>query len=737
MSASNGLREVRLPIEGMECAACAIRLEKQLQRSHAVDSASVNFATSSATVAINSSAIDIAGLREIVERTGFSVRQNIEAESDSRPDAYGSIKSRLLLSALLTLPVMVISMVPQLSSIPGKNWILLALSTPVVAIGGRGFFKDAGRLLKLGTANMNTLIAIGVGVSYLFSLVATVWPELVSRGGETAHVYYEAAAVITTLILLGRLLEARARAHTTDAIEDLMDLQPEIATVVRDGKELDIPVAELLVGDTIVLKPGSRVPADGVVLMGESDVDESMLTGEPLPASKIQGSAVSAGTINLTGSARVEVQRVGSETTLQGIIRLVRDAQGKKPPIQRLADRVASIFVPAILVVAAGTFVVWMLVGPTPPLQFAIIAAVSVLIIACPCALGLATPTAVLVGIGGAAKRGVFIKGGDALERLANVDTVVMDKTGTLTEGRPRVANIILAGGRSERDLLAVAASIEAASEHPIGKAITAEALSRNIDLLPVDGFRAHVGGGVEARVDGRNVAVGSRGFAAPRLADSGSAHRLTNETDANLSVLVVIDGNLIGGMEITDTVRSTSRDSVASLQKLGVKVVMATGDLQTNADAVASEVGISDVHAGMRPDEKADLVQELRAKGATVAVVGDGINDAPALAIADVGLAVGTGTDIAMETADVGLLRDDMSTVVHAMTVSRKTMTTIRQNLFFAFVYNVIGIPIAAGILYPVAGILLNPMVASLAMALSSVSVVSNSLRLRAAAGS
>jgi Cu+-exporting ATPase len=739
MAISNGLEEVRLPIEGMECAACAVRLERQLGRPDSVDSASVNYATSEATVAFDSGQTSVNDLVAIVQKSGFEVADlDSDAEGDVLHRAVVRARGRFIFSALLTAPVFFLSMFGGSFQIPNIQWVLLFLSAPVVLFAGAPFFADAFKALKAGSANMNTLISIGVSASFLYSLVATIAPELLTGGDADVHVYYEAAAVITTLVLLGRMLEARAKARTDVAVRELIELQPDVALVVRNGNESVVRIADVQLCDVIVLKPGSRVPVDGRVLTGETDIDESMLTGEPMPVEKRPNSLVAAGTMNLTGSVTFEATRVGADTALQRIIQLVRSAQGKKPPIQRLADKVSSVFVPTILAISLVTFSIWMLYGPDPPLRFAILTAVSVLIIACPCALGLATPTAVLVGIGRAASAGIFIKGGGALERLDKIDAVVLDKTGTVTEGAPEVISVV-PHKQDEASLLTTAASLERRSEHPIARAICAFVDDRGLSLDQPDSFAAHAGGGVIGILNGGRVTIGNARFVVSALSNASVAPELEGQL-ATLGpaspgasvVFVTVDDQLAGSIQIADRIRDTSRAAIARLHDMKIQVVMATGDTEESARHIGKLVGLNDIRSDLSPADKVSVVNGLRSAGRTVAVVGDGINDAPALAAADVGLAIGTGTDVALETADVGLVRDDLHSVVDAIQTARMTMRVIRQNLFFAFIYNVVGIPIAAGILFPALGILLNPMIASAAMAMSSVSVVTNSLRLK-----
>ncbi|MFB3132328.1 MAG: copper-translocating P-type ATPase, partial [Rhodothermales bacterium] len=653
---------------------------------------------------------------------------------EERQAHYRALKRRFIIAALLSLPVLVISMAHGVLDFPGARWVLLALTTPVVVWAGRTFFTGAWRALRHHAADMNTLVALGVGSAYGYSLVATVFPGWFSSIGRMPDLYFEAAAVIVTLILMGRTLEARATGQTSAAIEKLLGLQAKTARVQRGGQTIEVPLAQVLLGDRVVVRPGEKIPVDGVLVEGASAVDESMITGEPLPVDKYENDTVVGGTINRTGAFVVEVTRIGAETTLQQIVRLVRQAQGRKAPIQRLADKVAGFFVPAVLLVALATFVVWFDVGPDPRLTQALLAFVTVLIIACPCALGLATPTAIMVATGKAASHGILIKGGDAIERIHDIDLVVLDKTGTITEGAPRLTDVLPTGGWSEEALLGLAASAETRSEHPIGEAIVAAAQERGVTFSDVEAFHSRTGLGIEARVGGHDVLIGNAAFlrkhdltpaAWPRVASALSEQGKT-------AVLVAIDGEPAGALAVADAVRPTSKAAVEALHELGVEVAMITGDAEATARAVARDVGIDYVAAGVLPGDKAEAIRRFQEQGRVVAMVGDGINDAPALAQADVGVAIGTGADVAIEASDVTLMRDDLGAVAEAFRLSRRTLRTIKQNLFFAFVYNVIGIPIAAGVLYPFFGILLSPILASGAMALSSVSVVTNSLRLR-----
>ncbi|MGH7645285.1 MAG: copper-translocating P-type ATPase, partial [Gemmatimonadales bacterium] len=618
-------------------------------------------------------------------------------------------------------------------------WGLALVTLPVLVWSGRQFFAGAWSGFRHRTADMNTLIAVGTGAAYAYSLVATVAPGLFSRAGLPADVYYEAVAAIIALILLGRLLEARAKGRTSEAVRRLAGLRPRTALVRRDGREQEIAVEAVVPGDHVVVKPGGRIPVDGVVIEGGSAVSEAMLTGEPLPVEKAPGDEVMGGTINTTGSLVFRATRVGKDTALGQIVRLVEEAQAGKAPIQQLADRVAGVFVPIVVSIAIATFVLWFDFGGADRVLFATVAFVTVLIIACPCALGLATPTAILVATGRAAEQGILVRGGEPLERLASVDTVLLDKTGTITEGRPTVTHVVTASawggtGVAPDDVLRWAASVEQRSEHPLAQAVVQAARERGGALLPVERFAALEGRGVRGSVAGRAVEVISLRHALERRLELGSldpdARRLGEE--GRSLMVVVVDQRALAVLAVSDAIKPTAREAVEGFRRLGLAVRMVSGDTRASAEAVAREVGIEVVHAEVLPSQKSDLVRALQREGRRVAMVGDGINDAPALAQADVGVAIGTGTAIAVEASDGTIIRGDPSAAVTAVRLARRTVRTIRWNLVWAFGYNVVGIPIAAGVLYPVFGILLSPVVASAAMAFSSLSVVLNSLTLR-----
>jgi len=696
---------------------------------------------------------DLNAVRQAIESTGYRVEEmpptggvgsaedGLDWEKKAGEEEYRDLRRRFLVALLFGLPVTIIAMLHL--DFPGSHWLQLLLTTPVMAYSGRQFFAGAWGAFKHRTADMNTLIALGTGAAYLFSVVSTVAPGLVvgqaTHGGHgtarMAPVYFEAAAVIIALVVLGRLLEARAKARTGDAIRGLMGLQARTARVIRGGQEVDIPVEEVVPGDVVAVRPGEKIPVDGVVREGESAVDESMLTGESLPVEKRPGDEVFGATINRTGAFRFEATKVGKDTALQQIIRLVQEAQGSKAPIQRLADVISGIFVPVVLIIAILAFVVWFdVLPPDERLRMALMAFVSVLIIACPCALGLATPTAILVGTGRGATEGVLIKGGESLEIAHKMNTVVLDKTGTITHGKPELTDVVPAPGMEADTLLRLVASAERSSEHPLGEAVVRGAQSREITLPEATGFQSITGRGLEATVEGRAVLVGNRRLMQERAIDVSALEpdmeRLAGE--GKTPMLAAIDGRAAGVVAVADTVKEDAQEAIGQMRRMGLEVVMITGDNRRTAEAVARQVGIERVMAEVLPEHKAAQVRRLQQEGKVVGMVGDGINDAPALAQADIGIAIGTGTDVAMEASDITLIRGDLMGVVTAIRLSKATMRTVKQNLFFAFVYNALGIPIAAGALYPLFGVLLSPVIASAAMALSSVSVVTNSLRLK-----
>jgi Cu+-exporting ATPase len=777
-----GQASVTFGVADLHYAPSVVGLERQLAAVNGVIRAAANQATETVTVAYVPGVVTAQLLEDAVRAAGFRVAEPIAAEDPVEREALArqrevrALSWRFAVAAAVAVVAMVGSMLLMAEhggdapasfknvdllgrllmplamrlrdaatraqlEIDGTRLrlILGALTLPVLLWSGRQFFRGAWSGFQHRTADMNTLIAVGTGAAFLYSAVATFTPGLFERAGLPADVYYEAVSAIIALVLLGRLLEARAKGRTSAAIRRLAALTPSVAHVMRGSTSQDVPVAAVEVRDLVVVKPGERVPADGSVTEGSSAVDESMLTGEPMPVVKRPGDEVIGGTLNTTGSFTFRAGRVGKDTALGQIIRMVEDAQATKAPIQGLADRVAGVFVPVVIAIAIAAFVVWFDVGPAPAFLYATIALVTVLIIACPCALGLATPTAILVGTGRAAEQGILIRGGEALERLSKVTTVLLDKTGTITEGRPAITHIVTARKPdgtpvAAAEVLRWAASVEQRSEHPLAQAIVKAAQDRMVLLLPVDKFAAMEGRGVRGTVDRRIVEVISARHARERSLELGSLAQDADRLSAQgrSPVVVVVNNTAHAVIAISDPIKPTAKEAVARLKALGLTVQMVSGDSKRAAEAVAKEVGIDEVIAEVLPSQKADLVKKAQRRGVVVAMVGDGINDAPALAQADVGIAIGTGTDVAMEASDVTLIRGDLRGVVTAVGLSRRTLTTIRQNLFWAFVYNLLGIPIAAGVLYPVTGVLLSPVIASAAMAWSSLSVVLNSLRLR-----
>ena len=757
---------IDLPITGMTCAACANRIERTLTKTPGVRKAGVNLATNRATVEYDPRTT---GMRELIARiedAGYGVvrrpasgagSESVEDfEATARRSEYEGLRRRFWLAAILSAPVLVIAMAHgrlPLFDAWWATWLQLALTTPVVMYCGAQFYRGAWAAFRHRAADMNTLIAVGTGAAYVYSVLATFFPGtfagavgtgmagMSSAGVAMPPVYYEAASVIIALILLGRLLEARAKGQTGDAIRRLIGLQPKTARVVRDAGpggrpvESDIPVEEVVLGDIVIVRPGEKIPVDGVVKEGTSAVDEAMLTGESLPVQKGPGDDVFGATINKLGSFRFEATKVGKDTVLQQIVKLVQDAQGSKAPIARLADVISGIFTPIVLCIAVATFIAWFLVSP-PETRFtmAFVNMVGVLVIACPCALGLATPTAVMVGTGKGAEFGVLIKGGEALEMAHKLTTIVLDKTGTITAGDPSLTDVVTISGHTEDDLLKLVASAERASEHPLATAIVREAERRGLLLTTPEHFEAVAGHGIEATVDGRALLLGNAKLMGDRDIDVGalSARAEQLAIAGKTPMFVAVDGQAAGLVAVADPIKPESADAVRALKALGLEVVMMTGDNRRTAEAVARQVGVDRVLAEVLPADKARQVKALQEQGKVVGMVGDGINDAPALAQADVGIAIGTGTDVAIEASDVTLIRGDLRGVVAAIELSTATIRSVKQNLFWAFIYNIVGIPIAAGLLYPFTGWLMSPVIASAAMSFSSVSVVLNSLRLR-----
>ena len=750
--------KVTLNVGGMTCASCVAHVEKALTEMEGVVSASVNLATERATVEYLGGTLALDDFRSAVSGAGYSVQgvagemagEEEDRERLARTSEIKALRNKLLVAAGLGIVVFLGSFREWFPWMPSflQNWyVLWALATPVQFWAGAQFYHGAWGAAKHKTTNMNTLIAVGTSVAYIFSAATTVFPDFFTTDAGEAKVYFDTAAIIIALILLGRFLEARAKGRTSEAIRKLMGLRPKTARVVRDDQEVDIPLAEVIVGDVLVVRPGELVPVDGEVTAGASSVDESMLTGESIPTEKAAGSLVYGATINKTGSFRFRATKVGKYTALSQIIRLVEEAQGSKAPIQRLADVVSSYFVPAVIGIATATFLVWLLFGPDPAFTFALLNFVAVMIIACPCALGLATPTAVMVGTGKGAEHGILIRNAEALERAHKIQAVVLDKTGTLTQGSPVVTDIIT-DGITEEELLRLAASTERGSEHPLGEAIVESARERGLVMEEASEFQALPGHGVQARVNGSSVALGNLAFMENQGFTLNGLKAKAQEisTQGKTPMFVAVDQRVKGIIAVADTLRPGAREAVQAMHRLGLEVIMLTGDNRRTAEAIAREAGIDRVLAEVLPDQKAAQVRALQAEGKVVAMVGDGINDAPALAQANIGIAIGTGTDVAMEAADITLMRADLSGVAGAIALSKATIRTIKQNLFWAFFYNTALIPVAAGVLYLAfsdgsvpPGLryiqgdygFLNPVLAAAAMALSSVTVVSNSLRL------
>jgi len=731
-----------LPVRGMHCAACVGKVERALTSVPGVDEATVNLATEKATVTFDSTRTDVTRLQDAVARAGYELVEPREAagqtpdrEQSAREETQRRARSKFVVGAILSVPIVIGSMVEGFLWAPAwlrNPWLLWALATPVQFWVGFEFHAGFLRDLRHRTASMSTLVSIGTNAAYFFSLAVTLWPHVfMPAGGMT---YYETGAVVITLVVLGRWLEARARGRTSEAIRRLVSLAPRTARVVREGRELDVPTTEVGVGDLVRIRPGERIPVDGVVLEGASTIDESMLTGESLPVEKTAESRVVAGSVNQTGALLFRATHVGSETTLARIVRLVEDAQASRAPIQRLADRVAAVFVPIVLVVAGATCLAWLAFGPEPRLPMALTTAVAVLVIACPCAMGLATPTAIMVGTGKGAEHGVLIKSATALEVLHRVDTIVFDKTGTLTVGRPEVTDIVTVPGVGEDDALAVAAGAEQASEHPLGEAIVRLAKERGLALLPVGEFTAVPGQGIDAMAPDGRILLGNetmmneRGIDVSLLADRAIALQAQGKT----VVVLAFAGRLLALIAVADVLKPDAAATIRRLREMGLAVAMLSGDNRRTAEAIAREAGIERVLAEVLPADKAGEIKRLQEGGHRVAMVGDGINDAPALTQADVGIVMGSGTDVAIEAADVTLMRSDVAGVVVALELSRRTIQIVKQNLGWAFGYNILLIPVAAGVLYPLAGVLLSPILAGAAMAFSSVSVVTNSLRLK-----
>jgi len=730
---------LRLSISGMSCAGCVATVEEALKNTPGVEQASVNFAEHTASVTGHAKADD---LIHAVEAAGYGAAELRSAADEQEKEAaeFAHYRKLLRMSAVAGVvgaPLMIsgwVGLMPGMhSGLERGFWFAIGLVTLfVLYYSGRHFFIGAWKTFRNHNANMDTLIALGTGSAWVYSMAITLFPNIVPSLAR--HAYFEAATIIIALINFGSALEMRARGKTSEAIKRLIGLQPKTARVIRDGIEQDVPIGEVGLDETLRVRPGEKIAVDGRIIDGHSTVDESMLTGEPIPIAKQVGDEVVGGTINKSGSFLFVATRIGKDTALARIIEMVRKAQNAKPAIGRLADRIAAVFVPSVMIIAAVTFLAWFNFGPEPRLSYMLVTTMTVLIIACPCALGLATPISIMVGVGKAAEFGVLIRNGDALQQSGQLTTIVLDKTGTITAGRPEVTDVAAMVNHDESTLLAFAAAIESGSEHPLAEAVVQAARARDIKFSEAKDFEAISGQGVRATVDGHTILLGNA-----RLMDANaiSIEAVQSQFDAlaaqaKTPIYLAVDKQLAGLIAIADPIKPDSVDAIARLKKLGLKVVMLTGDTQATADAVARQVGVDEVIAQVLPGDKASRVAELQQKGEIVAMVGDGINDAPALARADVGFAIGTGTDVAIESADITLMRGSLHGVADAIGISRATVRNIKQNLFGAFIYNSLGIPIAAGILFPLMGILLNPIIAGAAMAMSSVTVVSNANRLR-----
>ena len=728
-----------LAIGGMSCAGCVSVVEQALQKVSGVESATVNFAESTAQVQGS------AGFRELIEAVvaaGFDAQELLgtEDEAAEREVAeqahYNKLLKQAKVAGVVGAPLMLFGMMgwlPELVGTGGVFWLIVSLvSLFVLWYSGGHFYSGAWASFKNHHANMDTLIALGTGSAWCYSTLISVFPHWVPP--QSQHVYFEAAIIIVALINFGAAIEMKARSKTSEAVKRLIGLQPKTARVVRLGEELDVPLAQVRLGETLRVRPGEKIAVDGVVLDGHSNVDESMLTGEPVPVTKVKGDEVVGGTLNKNGSFLYKATRIGNRTALAQIVEMVRQAQNSKPEIGRLVDKIASVFVPAVLIVAVLTFLAWYNFGPEPVSAYVFAATMTVLIIACPCALGLATPISIMVGVGKAAEFGVLIRNGEALQRAGQITTVVLDKTGTITEGQPRVTHFMPVDGWDEQRLLHYAASIESGSEHPLAEAIIGLAQERGVALLVSTGFQAITGRGVQAQIEGQQCLFGNEALMLEQAVSIEGVSREVSRlaSSGHTCMFLAVDGLLVGAIAVADPLKHDSVDAISRLLTIGMRVVMLTGDNADTAQAVAQQAGVSEVVAGVLPGEKADKIAALQLAGEIVAMVGDGINDAPALARADLGFAIGTGTDVAIESADITLMRGSLHSVVDAIEISQATVRNIKQNLFGAFIYNGIGIPVAAGVLYPVLGLLLNPMVAGAAMAMSSVTVVTNANRLR-----
>lgn len=726
-----------VPVTGMSCASCAASVETSLKEQQGVADARVNYANQSAWIEFDENKISLSNLQKAVQASGYDLIIDQDNGGDLQEELqqkhYAQLKKQTVWASILAFPVVTIGMF--FMNIPYANWIMLVLTVPVLFWFGRSFFINAWKQLKHARANMDTLVALSTGIAFIFSAFNTFFPEFLLSRGLEPHVYFEAAAVIIAFILLGRLLEERAKSNTSSAIKKLIGLQPKTTQIVVDGEEKTVPIADVAIGDRLVVRPGERIPVDGKIVYGGSFVDESMISGEPVPVEKIVGGKVYAGTVNQKGSFHFVAEKVGGDTILAHIIKMVQDAQGSKAPVQKLVDKIAAVFVPVVIGIAVSSFLAWIIFGGENATTHAFLSMVTVLVIACPCALGLATPTAIMVGVGRGAENGILIKDAESLELGHKVNAMVLDKTGTITVGKPEVTDMIWKEGTDTAASKAILYAIEAASEHPLAEAVTLKLKNEIGKHEAIDAFESITGRGVKAKVNGTVYYVGNKML----LQENGisldetmakQAERLQQE--AKTVIWFASHDQVLACVAITDQVKDTAKEAIAHLAKRGIKLYMLTGDNPHTAAAVARNTGIQHFKAEMLPQDKADFIKTLQEKGKVVAMVGDGINDSQALAQADLSIAMGKGSDIAIDVAKMTLISSDLSHIVKALKLSKHTVRTIKQNLFWAFIYNIIGIPIAAGVLYPAFGFLLDPMIAGAAMALSSVSVVTNSLRLK-----
>jgi len=726
-------------IAGMTCAACAVSVESYLKPQKGIIDVSVNYPNQSVTLEYDQSIITLEKIQQKIKEIDYTIIVGNAKESQKKfekieENRLRSLKFKLIFSTFFSVPIFIMAMF-LMGKIPYENWIMMGLSIPVLFVSGGEFYTIAWKKLKHFSANMDTLVALSTGIAFLFSVFNTIYPQYFLSKGLSSHVYYESAVIIITLILLGRFFEEKAKSKTSSAIKKLMGLTPKKVTAIRNGEETIISYDEILKGELIILKPGDKVPVDGKVKKGSSFIDESMISGEPIPVEKIKGSKVFAGTINQKGALRILANKIGNDTLLAQIIKLVEQAQSSKPTIQKLADKIAGIFVPVVIGLSILAFMIWYLLGPEPSSTYAILALITVLIIACPCALGLATPTALMVGIGKGAEQGILIKDAQSLETAYKIDTLILDKTGTITEGRPQVSDIIWDENTVSDTLEKVVLAIESQSEHPIAEAIVQHLKEISTELVATESFQSITGLGTEATVDNKHYRIGNENLMLQnKISIPNTLHQKANalKLEAKTVIYISQQNTVVGIIAVADKVKETTISAIKKLQKIGIDIHMLTGDNEQTAKAIAQQVGIKHYQANVMPAEKGKFVEQLQKQGKVVAMAGDGINDSHALAQADVGIAMGSGTDIAMESAGITLMQSDLKQIMKAIQLSKATMKTIKQNLFWAFIYNLIAIPIAAGILYPINGFLLNPMIAGAAMSMSSISVLTNSLRLK-----